>query len=87
MLLRLKVFVEPNDVLMSGLLQDHNFLHDFLGLAVVLEVCRVDGLDRYHLFGKHLHRDVDFPECAFTQHFADSVELNGCSWAFLLEFE
>jgi hypothetical protein len=81
MLLGLKVLIESYDILVPSLFENHNFLHHFLGLTVILEMGRVDGLDCYHLLGKHLHRYIYFSKGARPSHFTDPVELHGSWWA------
>lgn len=55
-LLGLEILVEPHDVLVASLLQDHYLLHYFFRLCFLLERTRIDALYRHELISYQLPR-------------------------------
>jgi len=73
--LRFKVFEEPDDILVPGLLQDDHFLQHLASLRIFSEVLLVNAFDCYHLMSQIMQSKVDFSEGTLAQDFTDSVEV------------
>ena len=86
-LLSLKVLKETHNILVSCLLQDHDFLKHFASLRVLAEVLFVDAFDGNHLSCQVVQGEIDFAKSSFTKYFSNSVKVNGSerNLPFLLE--
>lgn len=80
MLLGLKVFVEPHDVLVASLFQAEDLLHDFLGLGIFREVGLVDRLDGCQVLRQVVQSQIYLSERSLTEDLSNSVEIYRGSW-------
>jgi len=74
---RLKVLKKSDDVLVSRLLQDDDFLEDLASLDVVAEVLFVDRFYCHHLVRQVVQGQIHLSEGALAQDLADSVKVDG----------
>jgi hypothetical protein len=78
MFLSLEILVQTNNIVVSCLLENHDFLHNFLGLTLLFKMSCVDTFNGNKLLCNNLHSNIYFTKSPLTDHFAYSIELNGC---------
>ena len=81
----IKVLIESHDVLVAYFPQNHDLLHNPLGMRILLllrtldlKVLFVDRLNGYKFLCQLVQGKVDFPEGAFPQNFPNSIAFQGC---------
>ena len=79
MFLCLKIFIQADDVLVSCLLQNRNFLHHFFWLTFFFKMSCIYWFYRDKLFCHNLQCNINLSKSPFAQNLTDSVELNSSS--------
>ena len=68
-----ETLVQPNDVLMSGPLQNVILLLDLLQRALIVHECLVDRLQSYELSSQPMNGQVYFPEGSFADYLTNLI--------------